>query len=133
MPQDTTTGRDGHNWGRAMAVKVARAIGATMSGARTNECEFQGRRSVIKSARAGNTFVGVTYIMLERLDSVIAVFEHDDHDFHVHEVPIDHFRAHISVNSGANKKRVALVSRTVIEAARALSVRVLHPDDLDRS
>jgi hypothetical protein len=114
-----------------MAVKVARAIGATLAGARTNECQYKGRRAVIKSARRGNTFVGVTYIMLERLDSVIAVFEHDDGTFHIHEVPLPYFRSHISTNSGANKKRVALVSRTAIEASPGSSVGVLRADELD--
>ncbi len=70
MPQDRDTGAAGNEYGHETALRVAEKVGASGLGKASNECRIDGKRIVIKCARAGTASVGVTYKMLDRLDGI---------------------------------------------------------------
>jgi hypothetical protein len=118
MPQDQMTGVAGDAFGRRAAPLIARAINAAMLGPRSNEAIYQGARIVIKCAASGTTCVGVTYKMLERLDSVIGAFEQEDKTFNVLSLPASIYRKAMrpTRSHGASAGRVGIVSRSVFTA-----------------
>jgi hypothetical protein len=79
MPhQDRESGAAAVEYGLDTAVRIAEALGAAKIGSsRSNEYVLKGRKVVIKCARTGTSSVGVSYRMIERLDSVIGSFETD--------------------------------------------------------
>jgi hypothetical protein len=87
MPQDEFTGEAGRTFGRETAPLIARAIGATMLGSESNEATYRGRHIVIKCARRNTGKVGVTYRMLERVDTVVGAFQQTDGSFEVILLP----------------------------------------------
>jgi hypothetical protein len=113
MPQDQATGAAGNAFGRTTAPRIAEAIGATMQGSTSNQARWNGRRIVIKCARAATTSVGVTYRMLSELDAIVAAFQRTDGQFDLFEMSPDTFRTHSrdSRSTGASG-RVGLVTRS---------------------
>ena len=77
MPQNRVSGAAANTYGRETAPKIAAALGATMLGSESNEAVLNGQRVVIKCAGKNTTSVGVTYSMLDSLDSVIAALTSD--------------------------------------------------------
>jgi hypothetical protein len=78
MPQDRKTGAKANQFGRDMARKVAKAMGAELIRKGSNEAEYKGKRVVIKCANARTDSLGVSYKMIKRLDSVIGAFVQED-------------------------------------------------------
>ena len=118
MGQDRDTGAAANDFGRATAPQIAKQIGATMLGSASNEATLDGKRVVIKCARRRTTSVGVTYLMLSKLDRVIGAFEQDDGSFALHALPASRFKAEMreSKSQGASAGKVGLVSRKVFES-----------------
>jgi hypothetical protein len=118
MPQDQSTGAAGNAFGRATAPLIAQAIGATMLGSRSNEAALGGKRVVIKCAARNTNSIGVTYLMLERLHSVVGAFEQTNGSFNVISLPVTVFTANQrpSRSQGASEGKVGLVSRSVFES-----------------
>lgn len=118
MPQDQSSGAAGNAFGRTMAPRIAHAIGATMLGSRSNEAIFEGMRVVIKCAAPKTTSVGVTYLMLERLHSVIGAFQQTNGSFSLFLLPATTFTAEQrpSRSQGPSSGKVGLVSRAVFES-----------------
>jgi hypothetical protein len=81
MPQDRESGRRASEWGRKTGAAIAKAIGARKLRNNSNECIFEGRQVVIKCAHERTRYVGVLSDMLERIDTVIGVFERSDGAF----------------------------------------------------
>jgi hypothetical protein len=81
MTQDRVTGAAANEWGRTTARAIASKIGAAMKGRTSNEATLDGQKVVIKCAAFGTDSVGVTFKMLDRLDSIIGAFQLDDESF----------------------------------------------------
>ena len=125
MPQDKETGAAGDAFGRQTAPRIAQAIGAKMRGGKSNEADFNGQRVVIKCARQKTQRVGVTYLMLEHLDAIIAAFEQSDGTFEVISLPAEAYRQRMTETQsrGASAGAVANVSKKVfIKEGRPISV-----------
>lgn len=75
MPQNQKTGSRANQYGHVTSSLIAEAIGAVSISDTSNEFSFKGRLITIRCAKAGNHQVGVSYNMLERIDSVIAAFQ----------------------------------------------------------
>jgi hypothetical protein len=118
MPQDQTTGAAADAFGRKTAPLIAQAIGATMRGGNSNEAEFNNQRVVIKCAGQKTQSVGVTYLMLERLDAIIAAFERSDDAFDVIALPAEVYRRHMTETQsrGASAGAVGIVRKSVFVA-----------------
>jgi hypothetical protein len=127
MPQDRLTGAAGNAFGRATAPLIAKAIGATMLGSRSNEAVLGGNRVVIKCAAPNTTSIGVTYVMLERLHSVVGAFQQTNGSFSVILLPVTIFASEqrLSRSQGASKGKVGLVSRSVFER-KGTKLRTVH-------
>ena len=117
MPQTPASGAAGNAFGRTMAPKVAAAIGARMVGNGSNEALWNGKRIVIKSARANTSSIGVTYRMLDYIDSVVAAFEREDSSFDLFEVSANAYKKLMTPTRslGASAGRVGIVRRQSIE------------------
>jgi hypothetical protein len=96
MPQDRASGAAANTWGREVARKIAQKIGAVMKGRSSNEASWNGKRIVIKCAATKTDKVGVTYKMLENLDSVMGAFQLDDRSFELWILTPGRFRRGMS-------------------------------------
>jgi len=114
MTQNQLSGAKGNSFGHETAPKIAAALGATMMGDRSNEATLGELRIVIKCAGKNTTSVGVIYDMLDRIDLVLAAFQHKDGSFDVYSLPADVFAQHTrdSRSSGADGQ-VGLVAKKV--------------------
>jgi len=127
MPQDQTTGAAANEFGRQTARRLATAIGARIRGSGSNEADYQGRRIVIKCARAATSSVGVTYRMLEHLHEVVGAFENANGAYELFALPAAEFVKHQrpTASTGAAAGKVGLVSRTVFESQGRFLKRVV--------
>ncbi len=117
MTQDRASGIAGNEFGRRTAPLIAERLGAKMLRSAANEATYKGQRVVIKCARPRTTSVGVTYLMLDRLDSVIAAFQQDDGTFQIYALDARAYRQEMrgTRSRGASAGKVGLVSRLVFE------------------
>jgi hypothetical protein len=117
LSQDRTTGAAGNDFGRTTAPRIAAAIGAAIKGPASNEATWSGKRIVIKCARASTNSVGVSYRMLDRLESILAAFERSDGRFDIFEMEASVFAANAreTRSKGASAGKVGLVPRTVFQ------------------
>jgi hypothetical protein len=117
MTQDRTSGAAANEWGHATARVIAHRIGAVMTSRTSNEALFEGKKVVIKCAAIATDSVGVTFKMLDRLDSVIAAFQLDDGYFELWSLSADTFRQEMrdTRSKGAAKGKVGLLRRNVFE------------------
>ena len=115
MSPSQDTGAQGDAFGRETAPQIADAIGATMLGETSNETALGGDRIATKCARKKTPSVGVTYKMLERIQSIVAAFETDDGSFDVFSLPTDIYRLRMTDtrSQGASSGGVGIVSRKV--------------------
>jgi hypothetical protein len=75
MTQDRRTGAEANVFGKRMAEIVAAKIGAVRVDSDGNEFLWNGKRITIRSAHKSNTYVGVLFGMLDRIDAVLAAIE----------------------------------------------------------
>lgn len=116
MGQNRESGAAANAYGRETAPKIAGVLGATMLGSESNEALLDGKRVVIKIAGKNTTSVGVTYSMLEGLETVIAAFQHKTGPYEVFSLSAPVFLNHArDSRSGGGDARVGLVSRKVFE------------------
>jgi hypothetical protein len=88
-----------------------------MHGASSNECSLGGKRIVIKCARPNTNSVGVTYLMLKRLDEIVGAFELDDGSFEVWALTPSQYQQSMraTASKGPSAGRVGLVTKVVFE------------------
>ena len=71
MVQNKMTGAAANRFGRETAIKIANLLGLKRTSNKSNEVLYNGNNAVIKSARLGNHYSGVTLKMLDSIDLVI--------------------------------------------------------------
>lgn len=113
MPQDRDSGARAARFGKEIARRIARSLGATMLGEGSNRCQYSGRAAVIKTARTKTNDIGVTYRMLGELDIIIAALETDEGGYDLFEFDPGDFRANMR-DSITGRGNVGLVRRSVI-------------------
>jgi hypothetical protein len=92
MPQDKETGATANRFGRENAARVAKKIGAQLIDQRiSNEASFEGKRTVIKSAKMKTPYIGVLYKVLARVQSVIAAIEVERNSYTILELSAEKF------------------------------------------
>jgi hypothetical protein len=118
MSQDRSSGAAAAAWGIAMARQIAREIGASIPTGVSNECLLSGKRTVIKCAAAATDSVGVSFKMLDRLEVVLAAFQHVDGSFEIWTITPAVFRDHMrdTRSKGASAGKVGLVRRKVFQS-----------------
>ena len=84
-----------------------------MVGSKSNEATLDGRPVVIKIAGKNTTSVGVTYSMLDTVETVFAAFQHKTGPYEVFSLPASMFLLNARVSRSGG--RVGLVTRNVFE------------------
>lgn len=93
MPQDRETGKRAMLFGHSMAKKVADYLGATLvEPGRSNKAIWNNRKINIKSAKLGNSQIGVTLNILDWADLIIVAIQENDTHFTLYEVSSDWYR-----------------------------------------
>ncbi len=103
MPQDKETGTRADKYGRETSQLIAKKIGAKPISSKSNEFAYQGRRVTIRCARRRTLVVGVSYRMLDRIDSVIAAFEDEGGEYELYEMSPALIRTGIRDSKGIGK------------------------------
>jgi hypothetical protein len=93
MGQNSQTGAEADHWGRSTARLIAMALGAMDLSSESNERTLNGARVVIKTVGAKTTNVGVTYRMLDHIQSVIGAFQQPDGSFELFSLPAKRMRS----------------------------------------
>ena len=115
MPPDRESGAAAVEYGLETARRIAKFLGAKKIGnLRSNEYNLEGKRIVIKCARATTNSVGVSYHMLERLDGVIGSFETEGSSYELYEMTPRMYRENIrpTLSKGASSGRVGMVRKS---------------------
>lgn len=117
MAQDRDSGLEASRYGHVCARLIAKAIGAEMMSEKSNECLWNGRRVVIKTAHNRTTSVGVLYEMVDRIKAVIGAFEGNDGSYRVMQLPIERCAAVMrpTRSRGASAGRVGMIDRKLFE------------------
>jgi hypothetical protein len=126
MTQDRVTGAAANKWGQTTARGIASKIGAIMNGRTSNEATLDGKTVVIKCAAKATDSVGVTFMMLDRLDSIIGAFQLYDGSFELWSLSTEIFRQEMrdTRSKGSSAGKVGLVRRDFFEKSGRLLGRV---------
>jgi hypothetical protein len=126
MTQDRMTGAAANKWGHTTARGIASRIGAVMKVRTSNEATLDGKRVVIKCAAKATDSVGVTFMMLDRLDSIIGAFQLDDGSFELWSLSPEKFRQEMrdTRSKGSAAGKVGIVRRNSFEKSGKLLARV---------
>jgi hypothetical protein len=115
MSQDRESGAKAVEYGLATAKKIATQLGAKKIGnPRSNEYDIEGKKIVIKCARANTKSVGVSYQMLKRIISVYGAFEIDNDEYEIIEISNKAFSENMrgTRSKGASAGRVGVVRKS---------------------
>ena len=125
MAQDSTSGAAAARWGRVTGQRIAAKLGGTPVSRQANEFVINGRRVAVKTARARTLSVGVTYLVLARVDDVYGAWEVAPDAFEIWSLTAPAFKEHMraTASRGPSAGRVGIVNRKTFEAN---GVRVGH-------
>jgi len=126
MTQDRASGAAANKWGRETARKIALQIGAVMKDQTSNEALLAGKTIVIKCAASATDSVGVTFKMLDRLDSIIGAFQLDDGSYELWSLSPDKFRQEMrdTRSKGSAAGKVGIVRKDSFEKGGAVLSRI---------
>ena len=86
---DAENGRRANKTGKHIAQEVAVALKVKLISEKSNECIYNGKCGVIKSASKGNGLFGITNRMHERIEMVILAVETEIHKFDVYLISLE--------------------------------------------
>jgi hypothetical protein len=117
MPQNTTTGSAPAKWGRETGTLLGLALAGSRLSRLANEFSLNGRRIAVKIAKSRTRSVGVTYLVLNRIDDVYAGWEMRSGEFEVWSLPAALFKSNMrpTASHGPSSGRVGIVNRTIFE------------------
>jgi len=93
MPQDSNTGRNANQFGHRIARIVAKEFGLEFTGHPTsNLCKGPKGICLVKSAKKGNSYIGILKTMLPKLNFIYAVIECDKDTYQVFEISKEKFK-----------------------------------------
>lgn len=103
MPQDRETGKRAMLFGHSMAKIIAAHLGANLvEPSRSNKAIWNNRKIVIKSAKLGNSQIGVTLNILDWANSIIAAIQENNTYFTLYEVTSDWYRHRMRLSRQPN-------------------------------
>lgn len=117
MPQNRESGAAANKWGRQIARLIARKLGATEISNRSNEFILNGKNITIRCAHYNTDSVGVTYLMLNRIDYVIGAFEDERGRFNLYELRPTQYKKKMTEtrSKGPSAGKVGIVKRSTFE------------------
>jgi hypothetical protein len=113
MPQNQETGARANAWGHEASRNIAKQIGAVSVSATSNEFRYKDKLVTIRCAKKTTTIVGVTYSMMERIESIIGAFENSDGTFQLYEISPQIFK--MNMRDSKNENKVGVVRKKVFQ------------------
>ena len=115
MPQNRESGAQANEYGRVTARKIADAIGAIPTSQTSNEFELDGRKITIRCARPTTTNFGVSFKMLERVESILGAIEQDNGTYKMYELSPKEFAENMrdTRSKGPSAGKVGLLNRSL--------------------
>lgn len=115
MPQNRESGARAKEYGRITARKIAATLGAISSSQTSNEFELDGRKITIRCARYTTTNFGMTFKMLERVDSIFGAIEQENGTYEIYELSPKVFAENMrdTRSQGPSAGKVGLVNRSL--------------------
>lgn len=129
MPQNRKSGATANRYGRETSVKIMKKLGTKPISSMSNECFLNGKRVAIKCSKKYTKCVGVSYLMLKRLDTVIGAFETEKGVYDLFELSPKVFANNMrpTRSKGPAAGKVGLVIQSVFEKKgkflQSLSIR----------
>ncbi len=111
MPQDRESGRRANIYGKKIASLVAEKLGAKKIKKNSNEFLYEDNKITIRCARYATGDVGVSYAMLNRVDSIYAALEQKDGSYDIYLLNPEIYEKHM--RDSKNKKIVGLVRKKI--------------------
>lgn len=117
MPQNRESGARANKWGRETARLIAKKIEATSISSNSNEFEWDNMRVTIRCAHFRVTSVGVTYLMLERVNLIIGAFEDQHGTYLLYRLRPEQYKENMreTRSKGPASGRVGIVGKSVFE------------------
>jgi hypothetical protein len=117
MPQNRESGAIANRYGRETSVKIMKKLGTKPISSMSNECFLNSRRVVLKCSKEHTKCIGVSYLMLKRLDAVIGAFETKDNYYNLFELSPKIFANNMrpTRSKGPAAGKVGLVIQSVFE------------------
>ena len=117
MSQNSLSGAQASRWGLRCARVLAAQLGASNPQGNSNECELNGQRVVIKCAHLNTDSVGVSYLMLERLDAVIGAFEVENGEYEIWRLSPDIYRKEMkgTRSQGPSAGKVGIIKKRIFQ------------------
>ena len=111
MGQDKKSGAAANKYGHSMAAKVARFLGLQLLSKNSNEVELNGKRLVIKSARHRTSEIGISRVMLKRIQDIIVALQEKDGSYILSMVNPVWYRKKMtpSRGKGASARKIMMV------------------------
>lgn len=127
--QSRESGAAANEYGRQTARALAKIIGATPTSSNSNEFQLGSNAVTIRCAREKTTSVGVTYLMLDRVSSVLGAFGDKEGSYSVWSLTADTFWNHMrpTRSRGPAAGRVGIVSRATFEQFGSLVGTGIRP------
>ncbi len=102
-------------WGHVTSRKIAGILGGTELSKTANEFDINGQRMTIRCARPRTSSVGLTNTMAQRIDGIIAAFQHSDGHFTLYRIAPDDWDRHCRkvTENHQNHGRVTLLARSI--------------------
>ena len=115
MPQNRESGARANAYGRECAKKIAEKIGAKSISKTSNEFELKGRKITIRCAKHLTNDLGVTYKMLERIDTIFAALEQENGKYDIYEISPSMFEKNMreTKSKATAAGKVGLVRKSV--------------------
>ena len=115
MPQNREIGAQANECGRITARKIAATLGATSKSQTSNEFELDGRKITIRCARSKTTNLGMTFKMLERVDSIFGAIEQENGTYEIYGLSPKVFSENMrdTRSRGQSAGKVGLVNRSL--------------------
>jgi hypothetical protein len=117
MPQNKASGSAAARWGRETGARLGLSLGGSPMSRVANEFSLKGRRIAVKTAKSRTRSVGVTYLVLNRVDDVYAGWETNAGEFEVWSLPASLFKSNMrpTASRGPSAGRVGIVNRATFE------------------
>ena len=122
MTQNRESGAAARLAGLAVAASIGERIGAKKLAPNSNEFEWNRQLITIRVARQKNDLVGVTHLMLKRVQAIIAAFEVSPNEYELFSISPEVFRKHMRDSKG--KGKVFLVPEKIFREQGTVVTRI---------
>jgi hypothetical protein len=124
--ENRNSGAAASSYGHRNAALIASACRAQKLGSGCNDCEFNGERISVHSAKRRTASVGTTYKTLGRVKYVWGAFENDDGTYEVWSLSVGDYKNNMkpTKSKGPSRNKVGVVERRIFESGRNIATKL---------